>query len=103
MQAGLVKALGADTQAIMVDQLIKRGIGPYRLFKLSQGPIVAYDGNGDGGQFVVIVPEAHLVAVRQIASNSDEEAEGEGYGDFVERVIALAETTGALDKGATRH
>lgn len=103
MQAGLAKVLGADTQTIMVDQLIKRGIGPYRLFKLSQGPIVAYDGNGDGGQFVVIVPKAHLVAVRQIASNSDEEAEGEDYGDFVERVIALAETTGALDEGAARN
>lgn len=96
MQAGIAKALGADTHAIMVDQLLKRGIGPYRLFKLSQGPIVAYDGNGDGGQFVVIVPKAGLVAVRQIDSNMDEEAEGENYGDFVDRVIALAEASGRL-------
>jgi CubicO group peptidase (beta-lactamase class C family) len=96
LQSGIAKALGAETKSIMADQLISRGIGPYRLFKVSQGPIVAYDGNGDGGQYVVIVPQAQLVAVRQIDADGDAESPDQGYRDFVDRVIALAVATGQL-------
>jgi Beta-lactamase class C and other penicillin binding proteins len=98
MYAGLREALGPQEPAILQDQLIIRGIGPYRLFKLSEGPMVAYEGNGDGGQFVVIVPKAGLVAVRQIDAGNDREKQGEGYGDFVARVITLAEASGRLTK-----
>jgi CubicO group peptidase (beta-lactamase class C family) len=97
MRAGLVKVLGPQEPKILNDQLISRGIGPYRLFKLSEGPVVAYDGKGDGGQFVVIVPKAGLVAVRQIDVNDDQENPDEGYDDFVARVIALAEASGRLE------
>jgi CubicO group peptidase (beta-lactamase class C family) len=96
LQSGIAAALGADAKSIMAEQLISRGIGPYRLFKLSQGPIVAYDGIGDGGQYVVIVPQANLVAVRQIEANGDTESPGEGYDDFIDRVMALAEASGRL-------
>lgn len=96
MQNGLAKALGADTKSIMTDQLMARGIGPYQLFKISQGPVVAYDGNGDGGQYVVIVPKAGIVAVRQIEASGEEESPDEGYDDFIDRVIALAEATGRI-------
>ncbi|WP_426702279.1 serine hydrolase domain-containing protein [Rhodanobacter sp. Col0626] len=96
MQAGIAKALGPDAKSIMVDQLINRGIGPYRLFKVSQGPVVAYDGNGDGGQYVVVVPQAKLVAVRQIDASGDTESQGQGYDDFIDRVIVLAEASGRL-------
>mgnify|MGYP001025600808 CR=1 FL=1 len=96
MRAGIAKALGPDAKAIMVDQLIKRGIGPYRLFKVSQGPVVAYDGNGDGGQYVVVVPQAGLVAVRQIDAGGETESADQGYADFVARVIALAEASARL-------
>ncbi|KRE90762.1 6-aminohexanoate hydrolase [Frateuria sp. Soil773] len=98
MQAGIARALGPDARSIMADQLIRRGIGPYRLFKLDQGPVAAYEGNGDGGQFVVVVPKAGLVAVRQIDAGGDQEADGEGYEDFTDRVLALAKATGALGK-----
>lgn len=97
MFAGLVKVLGPQEPKILKDQLVSRGIGPYRLFKLSEGPIVAYDGNGDGGQFVVIVPKAGLVAVRQIDAENDQENEGEGFEDFFVRVIALAVASGRLE------
>ena len=100
MLAGLVKVLGPQEPTILKDQLVSRGIGPYRLFKLSEGPVVAYDGNGDGGQYVVVVPKAGLVAVRQIDAGSDQEKPDEHYADFVARVIALAEASGRLD--ATR-
>jgi CubicO group peptidase (beta-lactamase class C family) len=96
LENAIARALGSDAQKIMYGQLISRGIGPYRLFKVSYGPIVAYDGNGDGGQYVVIVPRAGLVAVRQIGANDDQESAGEGYDDFIAHVIALAEATGRL-------
>lgn len=103
LQSGIAKALGPDARSIMVDQLISRGIGPYRLFKLSQGPIVAYDGNGDGGQYLVIVPGARLVAVRQIDASGDSESAEENYADFVAQVLKLAEASGALGKAGSRH
>lgn len=96
MHAGLEKILGPQTQTIMAEQFFSRNIGPYRLFKVSYGPVVAYDGNGDGGQYVVILPAAHIVAVRQIDSNNDQEKEGEGYDDFVDRVLAVAKSEGRL-------
>ena len=99
LQSGMATALGSDARSIIADQLISRGIGPYRLFKVSEGPVVAYSGNGDGGQYVVVVPAAGLVAVRQIDANGDEENPGDDYDDFVERVIALAEATGRLASG----
>jgi CubicO group peptidase (beta-lactamase class C family) len=103
LRSGIAKALGAEAKSIMVDQLISRGIGPYRLFKLSQGPIVAYSGNGDGGQFVVTVPRAKLVAVRQIDASSDTESAGEDYADFVSQVLQLAEATGAFGQDSPPH
>ncbi|HEY0197271.1 MAG TPA: serine hydrolase domain-containing protein [Rhodanobacter sp.] len=100
MQDGIAKVLGPDARSIMANELVARGIGPYRLFKITRGPVVAYDGNGDGGQYVVVVPKAHLVAVRQIDANGDAESAGQGDDDFVDQVIRLAEAEGSLDAGS---
>jgi CubicO group peptidase (beta-lactamase class C family) len=97
MQNGIAKALGPDARSVMMNELMARGIGPYRLFKVTQGPVVAFDGNGDGGQYVVVVPKAHLVAVRQIEASDDTESAGDDDADFVSQVIHLAEATGALN------
>lgn len=99
LRTGITQALGSDAPDIM-RQLVRRGIGPYQLFKIDQGPIVAYNGNGDGGQYLVIVPKAHLVAVRQIAVDDDSERADQDYGDFVDRVVALAAATGAFAQPA---
>ena len=45
---------------------------------------------------MVIVPEAGLVAVRQINAEDNEGRAGEGDRDFVDRVIILAEASGRL-------
>lgn len=100
LRSGMATALGADAPDTM-RQLISRGIGPYRLFKINQGPIVAYNGNGDGGQYVVIVPKAHLVAVRQIDASDDSESAGQDYGDYVDRVLTLAAASSAFAQPAT--
>ncbi|MEO7068367.1 MAG: serine hydrolase domain-containing protein [Rhodanobacter sp.] len=96
MLAGLAKILGPHSRTIISQQLVSRGIGPYRLFKVSYGPVVAYDGNGDGGQYMVIVPQAGIVAVRQIDAETDQESPGEGYDDFITRVLTLAKASGRL-------
>ena len=99
MFAGLTKVLGPQMRSILDEQLISRGIGPYRLFKVTRGPVAAYYGEGDGGQYVVIVPSANIVAVRQIDADSDQEKEGENYPDLIEGVIELARVEGRLPPG----
>ncbi len=90
MMEGIKKALGANWRDTYMTDLISRGIGPYRLFKVTQGPTAAWFGNGDGGQYLVVVPSAKIVAVRQIDAEGDDEKDGEGFEDFVERVLAVA-------------
>ncbi|QDE39764.1 beta-lactamase family protein [Luteibacter pinisoli] len=87
---GVVKALGPDGKTILKDELVSRGIGPYALFKMTTGPAVSFSGNGDGGQYVVVVPSAKIVAVRQIDAGSDDEQPDEGFPDFGQRVMDVA-------------
>jgi CubicO group peptidase (beta-lactamase class C family) len=90
MQEGIAKALGPDHRDALRDELISRGIGPYRLFKVTTGPMASISGNGDGGQYVVVLPSAKIVAVRQIDAEGSQEQEGEGFEDFVQRVLDVA-------------
>ncbi len=64
---------------------------------------MAYNGNGDGGQYVVIVPSAKLIAVRQIDASDDTETADEDYADFESQVLELAEATGAFGKDRSPH
>lgn len=98
MMTGLKKVLGPQWQTLLMGDLVSRGIGPYRLFTITTGPTAAYFGNGDGGQYLVVVPAAKIVAVRQIDASDDSEKEGEGFDDFVDRVIAVG-----MDSPAPQH
>jgi len=100
MMAGIKKALGKDWRATLQSDLISRGIGPYRLFKVTTGPTAAYFGNGDGGQYLVVVPFARIVAVRQIDAAGDAEKEGQGFENFVDSVLAVAREYAAQSVGA---
>jgi CubicO group peptidase (beta-lactamase class C family) len=86
----VIKVLGPNAKKVMSEELISRGIGPYRLFKMTTGPAVSFSGNGDGGQYVVVVPSAKIVAVRQIEAGSDDEQPDEGFSDFGQRVMDVA-------------
>ena len=58
-------------------------------------PIEAYEAQGYLGQYIVVVPSARLVAVRQIAGRDDwpeSKPWPYGYDDFVARVLELART-----------
>ena len=98
LMAGLSERLGEDVSRIRDELVGEHRIGPYRLFKIERGPVAAYEAQGYLGQYIVVVPAAGLVAVRQIEAPAGDEPppETDGYGDFTERVIELAVAMGDL-------
>lgn len=68
-------------------------IGMNELAKRSAGPVIAMRADGYLGQYIVVVPQARLVAVRQI---TEERYTGEADSDpdFEQQVIALAKALG---------
>lgn len=83
-------ALGTDAMNVWGREVGSRGLGLGKVFKVRMGPYVAYNANGYLGQYIVIVPQARLVAVRQIESREDFK-DSDGYDDFVPRTVALAQ------------
>ncbi len=83
-------ALGEGAMETWGKEVMSRGLSPGKIFKIDMGPMVAYAAKGFQGQFIVIVPQARLVAVRLVAS-TDEWKPSDGYDDFGKRVIALAD------------
>ncbi len=85
-------ALGIDPKLFIAD-VKAHHMGDNDLFEPS--PIVAWEANGYLGNYVVIVPKAHLIAVRQIAVEEEPEA-GQpwpyNYDDFTRRVIKLGQS-----------
>ncbi|HUH91227.1 MAG TPA: serine hydrolase domain-containing protein [Lysobacter sp.] len=98
MMAGLFERLGEDVGRFREELVDKYGIGPYRLFTIDQGPVAAYEAQGYLGQYIVVVPSARLVAVRQVASPAGDETPpvADGYLDFTQRVLDLARAMGGL-------
>lgn len=89
----LQAALGDDYAEPWREQVVARGLVPGEVFDVENGPVVAYGANGYLGQYIVVVPEQQLVAVRQIRSREGEGAHppDSGYPDFTRDVIALAQ------------
>ena len=98
VMAGLSERLGEDASRIRDELIGEHKIGPYRLFKIERGPVAAYEAQGYLGQYIVVVPSAGLVAVRQIAAPPGDGAQPESdpYGDFTQRVLELAVAMGDL-------
>ena len=98
LMAGLSERLGEDMSRIREELVGEHRIGPYRLFEIERGPIAAYEAQGYLGQYIVVVPSAGLVAVRQIEAPADDEPQPEtdAYGDFTQRVLELAVAMGRL-------
>lgn len=94
LRPAFTQALGAELPTLAKD-INAHGRGMDDLIEDRSGPIVAYEANGYLGQYIVVVPKAHLVAVRQIEADPSYDGEGPwpyGYDDFTARVIALART-----------
>lgn len=92
--AAVSKELGADANKLFA-AIRKSRMSGSSLFE--PAPIVAWEANGYLGNYIVIVPKARLVAVRQIAPRADvdESRWPYGYDDFTHRVVEQARTYNA--------
>ncbi len=63
------------------------------IFHLELGPMTAFSASG-AGNFIVVVPQTRLVAVRLVTQPNDE------YDDFVERVLDVAKS---WDRSLKKH
>lgn len=88
----LKAALGEDYGLRYTSEVAARGLKRGDLFDEARGPVVGYEANGYLGQYIVVVPEQRVVAVRQIRSR---EADGthppdSDYARFARDVTTLA-------------
>lgn len=86
-------ALGKDAMRLWTDEITSR-IGFGEMTDRQSGPVIAYNANGDLGQYIMVVPQVHLVAVRQIEAR-DNPAEGDSDQEFPKQVMDLAKAMGA--------
>ena len=69
-------------------ELADRGIGD--LFEREYGEVRGYYAEGYLGQFLVIIPQAQLVAVRQVERSDEFDFKNDTFGDFPRQVLAFA-------------
>ena len=83
----LAAALGPDWPTIVELELRGRGV---ELASLQLGGSVGYQSNGYLGQYLVILPEAGIVAVRMVRRAPTYDPATDGFASFIDRVRALA-------------
>lgn len=76
-----------------MDRRVTSKIGIGELIDRESGPVIAWHASGDQGQYIVVVPQVRLVAVRQIEAQ-DHPAESDSYDDFEKQVLNLAKSMG---------
>ena len=104
LEMAVVRALGKDFPQFMALPESRR-VAPGEFGHARYGPFIAYAAEGDHGEYIVVVPRAHLVAVRQITAAHGRSGGGEavtGYADFETRVLALAQAL-APDPASAVH
>jgi CubicO group peptidase (beta-lactamase class C family) len=92
LRTALADVLGTNLEAFGHD-LDARGLALDALLRVESGPIDAYAAEGHLGQYIVVVPSARLVAVRQIAERQmpDDKPWPYSYGEFSSHVLELAQ------------
>jgi CubicO group peptidase (beta-lactamase class C family) len=87
----IAAALGPDWNEVYGREIRQRGLGFDALFDNRRGPVAAYRADGYLGQYIVLVPDKDVVAVRQIRRRDDHRAPQDNYGAFAADIIALAD------------
>lgn len=81
----LARALGPEWQGVLADAS-RRGV---ELATWDRGEIIGYQANGYLGQYLVILPQDDLVAVRLICRSPTYDPATDGFEDFTTSVQAL--------------
>ncbi|MEN4904002.1 serine hydrolase domain-containing protein [Luteimonas sp. TWI1416] len=92
LRKALGDALGDDWPVLYSAQITGRGLARADVFDEDTGPVVAYAADGFLGQYIVVVPDKRLVAVRQIRRRDTPHAPALDYPRFTADVVALAAT-----------
>ncbi|PBJ82158.1 penicillin-binding protein [Lysobacteraceae bacterium NML93-0399] len=90
LRRAMAETLGEDWIEIYTQEVSARGLVRSDLFDEALGPVVAYSAEGFLGQYIVVVPEKRLVAVRQIRRRDTPHAPALDYVAFPADVIALS-------------
>ncbi|WP_251006342.1 serine hydrolase [Stenotrophomonas sp. ISL-67] len=90
--AFLAESLGPDWPQQYGSEVTGRGLKLGDLFDIQRGPTVAYAANGYLGQYLVIVPDKRLVAVRLIHQRDSHTAPVDDYASFTADVLKVAST-----------
>lgn len=85
----LSERLGEDWRELRESEFRSRSIE--RILDRSFGDFVAYYADGYLGQYLVVVPESGIVAVRQVANSDEYDPETDGFENFRELVVSLTE------------
>lgn len=90
LRTAMTDALGADWPALYAAQTSAFGLGRSDVFDEDTGPVVAYSAEGFLGQYIVVVPDKRLVAVRQIRRRDTPHTPAMDHAAFPAQVVALA-------------
>lgn len=92
VRAAFAEALGPDLRVFGADAGA-HGLSFDTALRSEWGPVEAYVAEGYLGQYIVVVPSARLVAVRQVAWRQmpDDKPWPYGYGEFSSHVLELAQ------------
>jgi len=82
----LAEVLGADFRSILTEQLAAKNLS---LSRRTFGKFIGTSANGYLGQYLVIYPEQHRVAVRQVQSSPKYNEQTDRFDDFIELVRSL--------------
>jgi len=90
LRVALTDALGEDWPVLYTAETAGRGLARADVFDEDTGPVAAYAADGFLGQYIVVVPDKRLVAVRQIRQRDTPHTPAMDYATFPAQVIALA-------------
>ncbi len=84
--AALTHEFGENFPLVINDAIGKLGIA---LARKKSGKIVGYEGDGYLGQYVVVYPKQHMVAVRMVEGSDTYNGRTDGFYDFPQMVYGL--------------
>ncbi|WP_414494822.1 serine hydrolase domain-containing protein [Stenotrophomonas maltophilia] len=90
--AALAEQLGPEWPQRYGSEITGRGLKLADLYDIARGPVVGYAANGYLGQYLLIIPEQRVVAVRLIHRRDSHEAPRDDYSGFFADVVQLAQT-----------